>query len=65
VIPAEGTLVEEGKALCFCGRAFDIFALIERARQTISKEELIAALGRHQRPLPREISPLRPELAHC
>jgi|SRR6516162_10032577 DNA-binding winged helix-turn-helix (wHTH) protein len=41
--PAQRTLFEAGKALRFGTRAFDILvALVERAGETISKEELIA-----------------------
>ena len=43
LIPAQRTLFEDGKALRLGSRSFDILvALIERAGQTISKEELIA-----------------------
>jgi predicted ATPase/DNA-binding winged helix-turn-helix (wHTH) protein len=43
LIPAQRTLFEDRKALRLGSRAFDILvALIERAGQTISKEELIA-----------------------
>jgi len=41
--PAQRTLFEAGKALRFGSRAFDILvAPVERAGETISKEELIA-----------------------
>ena len=43
LISAERTFFEDGKASRLGSRAFDILvALIERAGQTISKEELIA-----------------------
>ena len=42
-IPAQRILFEDGKPLRLGGRAFDILiALVERAGDTISKEELIA-----------------------
>jgi DNA-binding winged helix-turn-helix (wHTH) protein len=43
LIPAQRTLVEAEKALRLGSRAFDILvALVERAGETISKQELIA-----------------------
>ncbi len=43
LIPAQRALFEEGKALRLGSRAFDILvALVERAGETIAKEELIA-----------------------